>query len=432
MVAKLTPSEEIDKIFFYNERKVARGAAECIGAENYPVDHDQMNEMMKLNTFLRRIETTSKGSITAMHISLNFDVSETQLSKEKLMEITRTYMQELGFGEQPYLVYQHFDAGHPHVHIVTTNIKPDGRRISLHHLANRKSEPARKMIEERFGLIKAEGRGMSYDPAQPLNAEVVTYGKSETKKAIQKVLSNIILQYKYASLEELNAVLKIYNITADRGTENSRVFQHHGLLYHVLGPDGFPAGVPIKASAFYGKAKLADLESRYQQNKENRKPHRSRVRNAVDNCLRSENVSLPDLIGVLRKQGIDLILRQNDAGLVYGLTYIDHVTKSVFNGSELGKKYSAKELQLRCKRDQKNPVVALLEPLHEGSKPLHIIKSRKYKSPPPPNVNPQPDSALGALLDTILQTEQVSGFIPHELRRKRRKKRRRNNPSADH
>jgi hypothetical protein len=46
---------------------------------------------------------------------------------------------------------------------------------------------------------------------------------------------------------------------------------------------------------------------------------------------------LPDLIKELEKQGIDVVLRQNKQDLFYGITYVDHQTKCVFNGSALGK-----------------------------------------------------------------------------------------------
>ncbi|OXG03694.1 relaxase/mobilization nuclease domain-containing protein [Flavobacterium araucananum] len=61
------------------------------------------------------------------------------------------------FKSCPYLPLL-FIAGHAHLHVVSVNIQKDGKRIDLHHLGIRKSEPARKEIEERFGLVKAEGQ----------------------------------------------------------------------------------------------------------------------------------------------------------------------------------------------------------------------------------------------------------------------------------
>ena len=67
-------------------------------------------------------------------------------------------MDKISFGEQPFLVYNHTDAGHPHIHIATINIKPDGNRIDIHNIGRNQSEQARKEIEIEFNLIKASKR----------------------------------------------------------------------------------------------------------------------------------------------------------------------------------------------------------------------------------------------------------------------------------
>ncbi len=75
-----------------------------------------------------------------------------------MQAIARDYMEKIGFSAQPFLVYQHLDANHPHMHIVTTNITARGRPISLHNIAKDKSEHARKAIELEYDLIQAESR----------------------------------------------------------------------------------------------------------------------------------------------------------------------------------------------------------------------------------------------------------------------------------
>ena len=60
-------------------------------------------------------------------------------------------------------------------------------------------------------------------------------------------------------MPELNAVLQQYNVIADRGSENSRVYQNHGLIYRILDENGNKVGVPIKASDFYNKPTLKYL-----------------------------------------------------------------------------------------------------------------------------------------------------------------------------
>jgi len=266
-----------------------------------------------------------------------------------LKSIVDTYMQKIGFEDQPYLVYQHNDAGHPHIHIVTTNIKSNGNRIPLHNLAQNQSMQASKEIEQEFGLTKAgEKQSIKYE-LKPVDVLRVHYGKSETRRAITTVLNYVLPSYKYASLAELNAVLQQYNIIADRGAEGSHIYANNGLVYRMLDANKKKVGIPIKASIIYNKPTLKNIESNFERNAAERTRFRQRVMNAVDfSLLNPANRSLPALMKALQKENIRIVLRQNDQGMVYGITYIDHKTKCVFNGSHLGKQYSANAIQQRC------------------------------------------------------------------------------------
>lgn len=67
-------------------------------------------------------------------------------------------MEQIGFSQQNFLVYRHEDSGHSHVHIITTNIQRTGERIDIHGIGYRLCEPARKALEEKYGLISAQGK----------------------------------------------------------------------------------------------------------------------------------------------------------------------------------------------------------------------------------------------------------------------------------
>jgi hypothetical protein len=259
-------------------------------------------------------------------------------------------MEKLGFGRQHYLVYQHYDAGHPHCHIVTNNIHRDGKRIDLHLLGIRKSEPARKEIEEMFGLVKAEGRKQKEQfSLNPIDVCRVEYGKAESKKAINSVLNKILFDYKYSSLPELNAVLNLYNVHADRGSEESRVFRNNGLLYKILDKDLKPVGVPIKASEFYSRPTLKFLEGKFKSNEAEKESSKKYVRNAIKLAFFRDSIVSPEKLSkILEGESIHVILRKSREGQLYGITYVDHKTRSVFNGSSLGKEFSAKGIQESC------------------------------------------------------------------------------------
>lgn len=343
MVAVIKVSSSIHRILNYNENKVSGEKAVCLAGENFPGEASKLSFYAKLNYFIRRMELNSNTRRNSIHISLNFDPTEKDLPQEKLMAIAAEYMREIGFGNQPYLVYRHFDAGHPHLHLVSTNIQADGSRIDLHHLGIRKSEPARKRIEEAFGLVRAQDKNRPRLQAERLGARPAEYGKSETRSAIQNVLEAVLDRYKYTSLHELNAVLGIYNIRAERGREGSRMEKHKGLYYRILDDQGQPIGVPVKASLFYSRPTLARLEKKFARNKITGTGQSARIKNVIDKLAAAKmKASFETLESTLAKEGITIVRRQNSEGLLYGLTYVDHKTGAVFNGSALGKPYSAK------------------------------------------------------------------------------------------
>jgi hypothetical protein len=430
MVAVIKVSHSIHRIFNYNENKVKEGVAECIGAENFPLNAEEMSLKIKINYLLKRMELNENVKRNSVHISLNFDPAETDLSEEKLLEIAGVYMQKLGFGEQPYLVYQHHDAGHPHLHLVTTNIQANGKRIDLHHLGIRKSEPARKEIEKMFGLVAAEHH-LRIQPFQlkPVDVRKIQYGRTETKRAITNVLDAVLHKYHYTSLPELNAILRQYNILADRGSENSKIFKGGGLVYRILNEDGKSVGVPIKASDFYNKPTLKYLEEKYSLNDTKRQPFKARVKNEIDKAFVGKQPALNELMKQLEKRGIHVALRQNDAGLIYGITYVDHQTKCVFNGSALGKQYSAKAIQERCLPQIDGRQDLLSHPAAKtdiGLQP-QAISAAETKAYDNGLQSASRFKESGNILEALIRPERAADYIPAQLKKKGRKKKKRKN-----
>ncbi|RZK03274.1 MAG: relaxase, partial [Flavobacterium sp.] len=154
MVAKITTPSTIIRALNYNEKKVQKGVATCLHADNFLKDAGAMNFYEKLGRFKHLIELNTRAKTNSLHISLNFHPWEA-LNREKLVQIAAVYMEKIGFGAQPYLVYEHLDAGHPHLHIVTTSIREDGSRIVTQNIGKNQSQVARKEIEEAFGLMQA-------------------------------------------------------------------------------------------------------------------------------------------------------------------------------------------------------------------------------------------------------------------------------------
>jgi len=411
MVAVIHSSSSLHRALNYNEQKEKQGVAKCLAAVNYPKEAAKMNFYQKLNRLTKQASLNARTTVNSVHISLNFDPSE-KLSEAALQKIAATYMDKIGFGKQPYLVYQHTDAGHPHIHIVSTNIKPDGKRIELHNLGKNQSTKARREIENEFGLVKADKKKLELAfQLQAVNAQRLQYGKSETRRAIANVLNQVLNNYHFTSLPEFNAVLKGYNIVADRGSENSRTFKRNGLFYRVLDEKGNKTGVPIKASILPSKPTLKTLGKHFEKGEAERQPHKQRLKTVIDWTLNKGTFKdMEQLSAALQREQVSVVLRQSKEGFLYGITFVDHKTKCVFNGSDLGKEYSAKALQQRC-----GQVITEQPKKQLVNKPLNTSAK---------NLSNSGDNNK-SIADILLTPKNSLDFIPQQLKAKKKRKRKR-------
>lgn len=414
MVAVIKTGHSVRSIFTYNENKVKEGVAKCIGEGNYPAAAADLNQAMKLGRLLHQNALNGNVKRNSVHISLNFHPSE-NYSTEKLLRIAGAYMEKIGFGEQPYLVYRHDDAAHPHIHLVSIKVREDGSRIDMQNIGKNQSEKARKEIEKEFRLVPAQGRGMDEIPlVKPAWVGRVLYGRSESKKAMSGVLNSVLFTYKYSSLSELNAVLGLYNIRADRGSEESRIFRTGGLVYRILDRDGKPTGVPIRASDFAMKPTLAFLERRYVLNSSEKVFEKNRIKSAVDGALLRREMDLEKLVSVLQKEGIDVVLRKSASGQLYGITYVDHLARCVLNGSALGKKYSAKGVLERCGTTAKAAEIS-------GAGTVLYPASQEQKQTALENTS---EGSVVKVLEELFKPERQADYVAGRFKARRRKRRR--------
>jgi len=344
MVAKIDTNDRLDKTLNYNEQKVAQGTAELILASGFLKDVDRLTFDEKFDRFQRQNELNPNSNVNTMHTKISFDPSE-KLSNEMLSQIAQKYMEGIGFGDQPYLVYRHNDTKVPHMHVVSTMITPDGKRIRDYNIGVDKSEPTREAIEKEFNLVRAKDHAQEEEyKLSAVDLEKVTHGEEPTKKAIQTRLKTVLDEYNITSIAELNAILRQYNIQADQGDPGSRKRQHGGLTYKVQNDKGDTAGIPIKASAFSFKPTLENLKDKFREDKNKRKSKLEDVRDKVSNVLHQKPESLEQLAILLQKEKIDVAVWSNESGKVYGITFIDHENKIAVKASDLGKEFSAKTI----------------------------------------------------------------------------------------
>ena len=409
----------------YNEQKVQKGIAVCLGASGYLREGSEMNFYQKLQGITRNHELNQKATTKTLHVSLNFDPSE-KLSDDRLKAIADQYMEKLGFGEQPYLVYRHQDAGHPHIHIVSTTIKDDGSRINTHNIGKNVSEKVRKELELQFGLIRAEkgSKKALYQPG-PIRVEKAVYGRVETKSAIVSIVTHVFQHYRFSSLPEYNAALRQFGVVADRGKEEGRIYRNGGLVYRLLDEGGNKAGVPIKASSLPCRPTLSALEQKFTEAGPLKKEAKISLKNVLDRVLPMVS-NLKDFREQLSKQNIFLLPRQNSEGRIYGITYVDNRTKSVFNGSDLGKDFSAAAILGRMSAGEaKN--VQKTEVAKNATTPFSGAATKEL-STPGKKEGLQKDGE--SLADVLLTAKEQFDSMPQGLLQKKRKKKKQRNPNS--
>jgi hypothetical protein len=328
------PSHSIAHSIEYNEQKVTQKQAICLYAGNFLKDADRLTYDDKVLRFERR-QQLNENVTTSQHISLNFDPSD-KLSDEKLQNIAQVYMKEIGFERQPYLVYKHLDAGHPHLHIVTTHIKADGDIIEQYKLGENQSEKARILIEKQFDLVTTEKKRLTQKQSQtPDHAQMLVYGQKPLTSSMSDIIRYTTEKYKYSNLDELNAILRLRNVEAYPGKEGSTLRQHHGLLYRALDNEGRYIGRPLKASYFDFKPTLANLEEKFKLNqtlKQDLKPH---VQTWVSWELAQKDITLKQLEKNLQRHHIQMALRKDKHDNIIDVAYIDFEYKCVFSSEEL-------------------------------------------------------------------------------------------------
>ncbi len=407
MVARITFPKSVSKALNYNEQKQQQGKAICIGGNGTLINANELNFYQKLAVLEKRNSLNERATTKTLHVSLNFSPIE-EFSAAKLMEIASDYMRQLGFAEQPYFVYQHEDAGHPHIHILTSCIRADGTRINTHNIGRNQSELARKYVEAKHGLEKAENHHLKNETGiLPFRLEKLDYGKSEIRRGMAAIVQAVYGTYNFTSLPEYNAILKQFNVVADRGKEDSFTYQKNGLVYRVLDAQGDKQGVPIKASALPGNPGLKNLSARYEINRKHREPLRQKLKQIIDTCITKSPPHLMELKSLLEQQKVKVVTRQNESGRLYGITFVDMMNKSIFNGSEIGKSYSVSGLMKQLNGSQENKT---------ASNRIHDNKIEQHKGLVEFN---------GWFMATeLINPVQETTHIPYHLRKRKKKIRR--------
>ena len=339
MIAKINSSNNLYGALSYNQTKVDESHASVIFAsrimENRDGNYDMHTCLQSFEPYLLANKRTEKP---VLHISINPDPKD-KLSDEQLSDIAQEYMQKMGYGAQPFIVYKHEDIERRHIHIVSLRVDENGKKID-HNFEHRRSMNVCRDLEQKYGLIPADQKQKSQSSL--LSLKPVDYKSGDIKHQIANVIRTVAKDYHFQSLKEYKALLTLYNIGVEEVRGEIKGKEYKGLIYSALNGKGEKVGNPFKSSLFGKSAGIEALEKRMAQSTETikNKGLKERSKKVISTAMRSCK-NQKDFEKALEKQGVSVLFRTNEQGRIYGATFIDHEQKCVFNGSRLGKEFSA-------------------------------------------------------------------------------------------
>ena len=336
MIAKISSTENLGGALGYNFKKVEKGEASILHAaelyQNKEGRYTMEDVLVDMEALIPKKCRTKK---TVFHCSLNPHPDE-KLSDETLMQIAREYMEALGYGNQPYIVFKHNDIAREHIHIVSLRVDSEGRKLN-DRFEKRRSKQITDALERKYNLIpssKVTDKAMKETPKIDTN-------KGKIKEQVANVVRMVLKHYYFCSLGELNAILSKYNLAVEEVKTEFRGKKYDGLVYVPTDDKGGKISTPINASDIGRGMGYTAVQNRIQKSKQAIKPLIPAMRHRILEVMCSSPQTEKALQQRLEEQDLRAVIRKNESGRIYGITFIDDKVGVALNGSRLGKGYAA-------------------------------------------------------------------------------------------
>ena len=334
MIAKISSSNSLAATLGYNFKKVEKHEASVLLVQGLFQDRNgRYSRAQVLADMLRTIPERCRTKKAVFHCSLNPHPDE-KLSDEALSRIAREYMEALGYGAQPYIVFRHNDIPRAHIHIVSLRVDSDGQKIN-DRFERRRSKRITDALEAKFGLLPSRKKaGVSAQPS------AVDIDAGDIKRQVAAAVQYVLGRYAFQSVGEMNLLLTRFHVTAEEVKTERKGRPFDGIVYAATDADGHKICTPIKASEIGRQVSYAALRRHFEQSKSVVRERSVVIRRAIANVMQM-SPDRAEFIDRMRGHGIETVLRINTAGRLYGITFIDDANGIAVNGSRLGKGFAA-------------------------------------------------------------------------------------------
>ena len=298
----------------YNDKKIKKEEGELTLMKNFPSFIDKESNKHQVRNYLRAISIGNKKVLKPQfHATISTKFREH--SKEELTKIAENFMDEMGYGKQPFTVVFHSDTDNNHVHIVSTRIdKKTGKKINDSFEKLKSQEALNKALENIYNLKPDE----------------------ELEK---------LLNYKISTFSQLEILLERsgFVLIENKKSENAFDILKHGLRQKTINGNNLKFE-KIKNDSRKNQIKAILLKYKELHSNKVFKVEDARKSKSVFGNERANNLQdlkkkiefESELQNTLRKQfGIDIVFHHKDHHQPFGYTLIDHKSGKVYKGSEI-------------------------------------------------------------------------------------------------
>lgn len=349
MIVKIhPPSSSIRNTLAYNFKKVKEGGAELILTKNMRLDYLGNESLERTLKHMReKLPYRPRTKNIVFHCSINPHPTE-QIDTETYQSIAEDYLEKMGYGKQPYVVFQHNDIDRHHIHIISLRVDTQGKKINDSHERWRSMEVS-KELERKYNLKKVDRtlkRERSIKEKKILNnpckdiSEKVEVSKGNIKQQIAEISRKTLKEYLFLSIGEMNAIIETKGVRLKETRVEYAGKKYDGVIYMAINKEGKEISPPIEGAKLGRGLGIAALRGHFKRSKVKIESHKNALREIIREAA-SQNKTLEGFLKRLKTFEIEAIIRRTDTGRIYGITFVDNFRKIAVNGSRLGKEYSA-------------------------------------------------------------------------------------------
>ncbi len=409
MIARISSGNFIKGAVAYNEQKVAEGEASVITMKNFDDDPEESSSAiaeMMMRCAKASANNNSQTIIKKPVFSCSLNLNQVDLDKLKTIreengeeaenefyrKIADRYMEGMGYGKQPYIVYKHEDIERTHIHIVSIRVDENRKKINDSNEKLR-SERVRKEIAEAMGLsdegekknselsvkeisslmkkrsdyIYKTGDAVTelakLDPSDPSNL-------NKLRHKISNILKFVDENYQPRNMNEYNKILSQFHIKCNKidllDKDGKRI---SGCQFGVVNDKGEFVSHLMKGGQINERFTLPKLEIKFavanglkedirKQDAFSKKYITEQIKSILDS---PREIDMDYFCDTLRVRGVEAnIVKDNDEKII-GINFIDNLNGKVFTGSSLGRDYTWGNLSSKIDKHNKKSDSGILE-----------------------------------------------------------------------